>query len=82
MGTRRALDEWSNAIAAQIRAERAAAGITQVELFSRANLPKSTYIRIETGKRAPDMTQVAKIAHALGIPVSVLIQRAEGRVAP
>lgn len=82
MGTKRASDEWSSAIAAQIRAERAALGVTQVELLTRANLPKSTYIRIETGERAPDVTQVAKIAGALGMSVSTLIQRAEERVAP
>lgn len=70
---------WSQAVAEQIRAERAVADLTQEQLAERAGIARSTYIRLETGKRVADATQLARICGALGIPQSVFWQRVEAR---
>lgn len=81
MGTNsRQVGAWSDALAAQIRAERAASGMTQAELIARAGMSRSTYLRIEAGTRVPDVTDLARIAFALGLPLSTLIRRAEDRL--
>ena len=68
---------FSEAIAAEIRAERARVERTQQDVFEEAGIPRATYIRIENAKRVPDTTQLARICQALGIPMSELIVRAE-----
>lgn len=73
---------WADATAAQIRAERAAAGMTQQQMIAASGIPRSTYIRLESGARVADTTQVARICGALRLPVSVFFQRVEGRVPP
>ena len=69
--------EWSDAIAAEIRAQRARANLTQAEVIERSGLGTSTYTRIEQGKRVPDVTQLWRICQALGVPPSELVARAE-----
>jgi len=73
-------DGWSRAVAAQIRAERAACGLTQTQVFTRARMPRSTYIRVETGERVGDVIQLSAISRALGIRLVTLIERAEERM--
>ena len=70
--------DWSDAVAATIRAERAALSLTQSDVIARSGLARSTYIRIETGQRVPDVTQLARIAEALGMR---LVELAEARAA-
>lgn len=72
-------NEWSRAVAAQVRAERAAAGLTQAEVIDRAGMARSTYLRIESGERVADVVQLDQIARALGIRLVVLIERAQER---
>lgn len=69
--------EWSDAVAAEIRAQRARAKLTQAEVIERSGLGASTYVRIEQGKRVPDVTQLWRICQALGVPPSELVARAE-----
>ena len=72
-------DRWSAAVAETIRAERAAAQLSQAELASKAGIPRVTYIRYETGERKPNLVQVARIAEALKIPLSTFARRVEER---
>ena len=69
--------EWSDAVAAEIRAQRARAKLTQAEVIERSGLGASTYVRIEQGKRVPDVTQLWRICRALGVQPSELVARAE-----
>lgn len=69
----------SDAVAAQIRAERAAAGKTQAQVYEPAGIPKQTYIRIEKGVRVADITQILQVCTSLGIPLGVFMTRAEAR---
>lgn len=71
---------WRNAIAAQIRAERAASGMTQREVIAASGIPKSTYLRLESGERRADADQLALIAAAMGVRLSTFFQRAEERL--
>ena len=71
---------WTAAVAETIRAERAAARLTQAELARKAGLPRVTYIRYETGERQPNILQVAQIAEGLGMSVSTFLRRVESRV--
>ena len=72
--------DWSEAVAAQVRAERAAAGLTQAQVYEPAGLPRSTYIRIEKGTRVADTTQLARILSVFDLRMSEFFRRVEGRV--
>lgn len=72
--------DWSEAVAAQVRAERAAAGLTQAQVYEPAGLPRSTYIRVEKGTRVADTTQLARICNVLGLRMSEFFARVEGRL--
>lgn len=73
--------ELSVAVSTTIRAERAAQKLTQEEVWTRAEMPRATFIRIESGEREPNLTQTAALASALGMTVSELVHRAEQRLA-
>lgn len=79
MDTSRERSPWSDAVAAQIRAERAAKGWTQKQMFERAGIPRSTYIRMEKGDRVADATQLARVCGALGMRLSEFWTRVEQR---
>jgi len=70
---------WDAATAETIRAERAAARMSQAEIARRAGLSRVSYIRYETGERKPNLAQVASIAEALNIPFNVFARRIEDR---
>ena len=72
--------DWSDMVAAQIRAERAAVNLTQGEVMRRSGIARSTYIRIEAGSHIADTTELAKIVLALGVPMSELFRRVEDRM--
>lgn len=71
---------WDAAVAETIRAERAAAKLSQAELARKAEIPRITYIRYETGERRPNIVQVIRISKALGISASTFMGRIEERV--
>lgn len=71
---------WSDAVASQIRAERAAAGLTQAQMVELSGIPRSTYIRLEKGLRVADITQLARICGALKMSLSLFLARVEGRM--
>ncbi len=72
-------ERWAAAIAETIRAERAAARLSQAELAKKADIPRVTFTRYETGVRRPNLVQIAQIAEALGISASTFTRRVEER---
>lgn len=73
-------EAFAQAVSAQIRAERAAARLTQEEVAERAEMSKSTFIRLETGERKPDVDQLDRLARAFGVTMTQIIERAESRM--
>lgn len=71
--------ETSRAIAAQIRAERAAANLTKDDVLKAAGISRTTYYLLESGERTLDVTQLANICRAIGISMGTLLERAERR---
>lgn len=70
---------WSEAASATIRAERAAAGLTQAQMIAKSGLSRSTYIRLESGSSVADVTQLARICGAVGLSLSEFLRRVEQR---
>ncbi|MFJ2297360.1 helix-turn-helix domain-containing protein [Oerskovia paurometabola] len=82
MGTNsRIAGPWTEAIAAEIRAERARQKLSQVALAEASGVPRSTLVKLEAGSRPIDMEQLRLIADALGISQWELVQRAEANSA-
>jgi transcriptional regulator with XRE-family HTH domain len=61
-------------LAARIRGEREAAGLTIEQLAERAGIGASFLGLIETRERKPSLATVAAVADALGIPVAALFR--------
>lgn len=70
---------WSGAVAATIRAERAARGWTQDQLAEKSGVSRPTIARFELGERVPDVMQLYRLAAAFGLHTSALIEAAERR---
>lgn len=69
----------SEAFAATLRAERAAAGLTQREVYTRAKIPSATYHRLESGERVMNTAQLGDIVRALGMSITEFVMRADAR---
>ena len=82
MGTDRDRTPWSLAIAAQVRAERSACGWTQAEAVRRVSgyMGRSTYLRLESGERVADVSQIAQVCEVMGIDFMTFMKRASERV--
>ena len=68
------------AFAAQLRAERAAAGMSQDDLVAATGISKSAIARIETGARVMDTAQLGKFCRAFGISIATFAIRADERM--
>jgi transcriptional regulator with XRE-family HTH domain len=68
------------AFAAQLRAERAAANMSQDDLAKATGISKPTIARIELGQRVMDTAQLGAICRALGLSLTTFAVRAEGRM--
>ena len=68
------------AVAATIRAERAAAQLSQNELASRAGIPRPTYLRYERGDRNIPVVTAIQLAEALGMTFGEFARRVEDRL--
>lgn len=73
-------NEHSKAVSAQIRAERAAAGMTREQVYEAAGVSRSTYARIEKGAIVVDVAQLAEVAAVLGLTASEIMRRADERL--
>lgn len=70
----------TEALAAELRAERAAQDLTQDDLARMSGIGRQTILRIENGQRAMDTAQMADLCRALGITMTAFVMRAEERV--
>src|SRR5689334_2179773 len=77
----RKVSELSVAVAAQLRAERAAANITIDKLAAKAGISRGTLMKVLNGEVTADVVQVERISRALGIPMIEMFVRAEARLA-
>lgn len=71
------LSEEDLAVAAQLRAERARADLTQAELASRAELAINTVRRIENEERTMSLPQLFALCRVLGIEPGRFIDAAQ-----
>lgn len=76
-----ALDPLTTAVAAQLRAERAAQRQTVRGAAAKAGMAASTLQRIESAEIPVKMDQLASLAEVYGLSVSEVLRRAERRVA-
>lgn len=70
----------NQALAAELRAERGALDLTVEELSARADINKSTLMRILAGTRDINVTQLAKLSAALNVTSDALFRRAVDRM--
>lgn len=66
----------NGAVVRQIKAERAAAGLSMSELARRSGLGESSIVRYLTFKRDVTMDSLDKIARGLGMEWQTLVERA------
>ena len=71
----------SLAVAAQLRAERAAASLTVEQLARQSGVSKNSLLAVLNGKRTADVTQLDAICRALKVSLLDLFTRAEERLA-
>lgn len=71
--------QTSQAIAAQIRAERSARNITKDEMIRQTGIGRSTYFDLERGDKPIDVSQLAAVCEVLGISLGEFMHRAEVR---
>lgn len=79
--TVRKMTDMSKAFAAQLRAERAATGLTQDELARASGVAKSAIQRIEAEQAAMDTAQMGDLCRALGISILDFVMAVEDRLA-
>jgi transcriptional regulator with XRE-family HTH domain len=70
----------SLALAAQLKAERAYAGITVEELQKRSRIAKNTLAAILNGTKPADVSQLSSLCDALGVGMAELFARTEERM--
>lgn len=69
----------NRALAAEIRAERAASGLTQAELAEKSGINYQTLKLLLKGTRPINVTQIVQLSQAFGIEPAVLVERAMAR---
>lgn len=67
------------ALAAEIRAERAASGLTQMQLAEKSGINYETLKFVLKGTRPINVTQIVQLSRAFGIEPAVLVERAMAR---
>lgn len=78
MGTEKR-DAYTLAVAAQLRAEIAAAGLSVVGAAKKSGVPRGTLVRYLDGTREIPVSVMYRLALALGVDVPTLIERADDR---
>jgi transcriptional regulator with XRE-family HTH domain len=71
------MPDLGDVIAANVRAERARLGITQVQLGERLTMSGATVSDIETGRRTITAADLPRLCEAFGIVLSELLRRAD-----
>lgn len=70
----------NGAVAAELRAERAALGLTQEQVSGLSGIPLVTVQRLLAAKRAIDVEQLDKLARALGTTAERVMVNAVARL--
>jgi transcriptional regulator with XRE-family HTH domain len=65
---------WAAVIAANVRAAREAARLSQSQLGERAGMVVPVISRLESGKHLPSLASFLKVAEALGVPPGELLR--------
>ncbi|MDI3331447.1 MAG: helix-turn-helix transcriptional regulator [Micrococcus sp.] len=73
-------DRLKEAVARQLKAERAAAGMTQIQVAEKVGQDKQTVMRNEAGKRDISIAELGQLADVFGITPQELLRRAEERI--
>jgi transcriptional regulator with XRE-family HTH domain len=68
----------NGAVVRQVKAERAASGMTVDQLAAASGIPVRSLVRYLNFERAVDLTNVDKLAAGLGLPLADLLARAIG----
>jgi transcriptional regulator with XRE-family HTH domain len=71
------VDDLRTALGKRVRTLRENRGMSQERLAEAAELHWTYISGIERGRRNPGLNTLARLAHALGIPVSQLLSRLE-----
>lgn len=79
MSNARERTAFTEAVSEQVRAERAASGMSLDEVVAASGLSKMTYRRMESGERVADIAQLDRFCAAVGLPISTFLARAEER---
>ncbi|AWL42845.1 XRE family transcriptional regulator [Streptomyces sp. SM18] len=61
-------------IAAQIRAARLHANLSQQDVITRTGMDRSAYQDIERGRASPLLDNLLRIADAIGVPLADLVR--------
>lgn len=76
------LDLLADAVASELKARRAAAGLSKNEVATRAGLAVSFVSYLETGVRKPTVETLARLAVVYETTASQLLASSEARVVP
>jgi transcriptional regulator with XRE-family HTH domain len=68
-----AVSDLRHVYSANLRAERARAGLNQADLAQKIGLPRATLADIEAGRRKIALGEAVEICEALGIELSLLL---------
>ena len=67
-------------MAQQLRAERAASGMTVDQLAEKSGVPKRTLMRLLNEQRGIDIAHLASLADAVGLTLAEFVGRATARL--
>lgn len=70
----------TGAVAAQLRAERAASGLTLDDLVAATDMSKSSIQRYLRGDRIVDVEDLALFSRAFGVSMTTILDRAQERM--
>lgn len=76
----RNVEPLSAAMAATLRAERAARGVTIAQLVEKAGMSKSTVLRLLNGDREVNTRYLSRLAAAMDMQPETLMRRAAERL--
>ncbi|AUS34642.1 transcriptional regulator [Rhodococcus qingshengii] len=76
----RSADEYTAAVADELRAARIEQGMTQMQLAETSGIPRSTISKILAGGQPIDLSELRAICTALGLSAVQVMQSAERRL--
>lgn len=76
------MGSFDEAVAEQMRFERTERNMTAADVAKASGISTAAFIRYERGERSIDMKTLHAWCDAVGVPVAVLIARAEDRAGP